>query len=163
MAAITIYNDFGAPKQKSLSLFPLFPNLFAMKYPRAHPPPPGTCPAASSLEKTLAESLSQPPLLFRALETFSQRTFSFDLGRETFLVTERSSAGVGAQLLAALAFTYSRGDRGAQIGGCSEWPSKSGSPAGSIPGSVRRHLLLPSPAFPGGRGSRSGCPRGGKE
>ena len=31
MAAITIYNDFGAPKQKSLSLFPLFPNLFAMK------------------------------------------------------------------------------------------------------------------------------------
>ena len=31
MAAITICSDFGAP-QNSLSLFPLFPNLFAMKW-----------------------------------------------------------------------------------------------------------------------------------
>ena len=31
MAAITIYSDFGAQEIKSLSLFPLFPHLFAMK------------------------------------------------------------------------------------------------------------------------------------
>ena len=32
MAAVTIYSDFGGPPpQRSLSLFPLFPNLFAMK------------------------------------------------------------------------------------------------------------------------------------
>ena len=31
MAAVTIYSDFGAPPQKSLSLFPLFSHLFAMK------------------------------------------------------------------------------------------------------------------------------------
>ena len=30
IAAVTIYSDFGAPKY-NLSLFPLFPNLFAMK------------------------------------------------------------------------------------------------------------------------------------
>ena len=31
MAAVTICSDFGAHKNKSLSLFPLFPHLFAMK------------------------------------------------------------------------------------------------------------------------------------
>ena len=31
MAAVTICSDFGAP-QKSLTLFPLFPHLFAMKW-----------------------------------------------------------------------------------------------------------------------------------
>ena len=31
MAAVTIYNDFGAQEYKSLSLFPLFPHLFAME------------------------------------------------------------------------------------------------------------------------------------
>ena len=32
MAAITICSDFGAPKDKSLTLFPLFPHLFPMKW-----------------------------------------------------------------------------------------------------------------------------------
>ena len=31
MAAVTICSDFGAPLQKSLPLFPLFLQLFAMK------------------------------------------------------------------------------------------------------------------------------------
>ena len=31
MAAVTICGDFGAQENKSLSLFPLFPHLFAMK------------------------------------------------------------------------------------------------------------------------------------
>ena len=31
MAAVTIYSDFGAQKKKSLSLFPFFTHLFAMK------------------------------------------------------------------------------------------------------------------------------------
>ena len=31
MAAVTIFSDFGAPKN-SLTLFPLFPHLFAMKW-----------------------------------------------------------------------------------------------------------------------------------
>ena len=31
MAAITICSDFGAQRNKSLPLFPLFPHLFAMK------------------------------------------------------------------------------------------------------------------------------------
>ena len=31
MAVVTICSDFGAPQNKSLSLFPLFPHLFAMK------------------------------------------------------------------------------------------------------------------------------------
>lgn len=38
-----------------------------------------------------------------------------------------------------------------------QWPSQSGSPAGPSLGSVRRHLLLPSPAFPGD--ARRGCSR----
>ena len=29
MAVVTICSDFGAPQNKSLSLFPLFPQLFA--------------------------------------------------------------------------------------------------------------------------------------
>ena len=32
MAAVTICSDFGAPAKKSLSPFPLFPHLFAMKW-----------------------------------------------------------------------------------------------------------------------------------
>ena len=32
MAAITICSDFGAQENKSLSLFPFFPHLFAMKW-----------------------------------------------------------------------------------------------------------------------------------
>ena len=32
MAAVAIYSDFGAPQNKSLTLFPLFPHLFAMKW-----------------------------------------------------------------------------------------------------------------------------------
>ena len=32
MAVVTICSDFGAPPKKSLSLFPLFPHLFAMKW-----------------------------------------------------------------------------------------------------------------------------------
>ena len=32
MAAITICSDFGAPQNKSLTLFPLFPHLFPMKW-----------------------------------------------------------------------------------------------------------------------------------
>ena len=32
MAAITIYSDFGAPKNKVWHCFPLFPHLFAMKW-----------------------------------------------------------------------------------------------------------------------------------
>ena len=32
MAAITICSDFGAPKNQSLTLFPLFPHLFPMKW-----------------------------------------------------------------------------------------------------------------------------------
>ena len=32
MAAVTICRDFGAPQNKVLSLFPLFPHLFAMKW-----------------------------------------------------------------------------------------------------------------------------------
>ena len=31
MAAVTICSDFWSPRKKSLSLFPLFPHLFAMK------------------------------------------------------------------------------------------------------------------------------------
>ena len=38
MAAVTICSDFGAPKNKSLTLFPLFPHLFAIlqKTPHMH-------------------------------------------------------------------------------------------------------------------------------
>ena len=32
MAAVTICSDFGAPQNKSLTLFPLFPHLFPMKW-----------------------------------------------------------------------------------------------------------------------------------
>ena len=32
MAAVTICSDFGAPKKQSLTLFPLFPHLFPMKW-----------------------------------------------------------------------------------------------------------------------------------
>ena len=32
MAAVTICSDFGAPPQNSLTLFPLFPHLFPMKW-----------------------------------------------------------------------------------------------------------------------------------
>ena len=32
MAAVTICSDLGAPKNKSLTLFPLFPHLFPMKW-----------------------------------------------------------------------------------------------------------------------------------
>ena len=32
MAAVTICSDFAAQKNKSLTLFPLFPHLFAMKW-----------------------------------------------------------------------------------------------------------------------------------
>ena len=31
MAAVTVWSDFGAQENKSLSPFPLFPHLFAMK------------------------------------------------------------------------------------------------------------------------------------
>ena len=31
MAAVTVCSDFGAQENKSLSLFPFFPHLFAMK------------------------------------------------------------------------------------------------------------------------------------
>ena len=31
MAAVTVHSDFGAQEKKSLSLFPLFPCLFAVK------------------------------------------------------------------------------------------------------------------------------------
>ena len=32
MAAVTICSDFWSPKKQSLSLFPLFPHLFVMKW-----------------------------------------------------------------------------------------------------------------------------------
>lgn len=64
--------------------------------PRAQPP----------AAKELWPNFSQPKLLLSASESFSQRTFSFDLGRERVPVTERtdhgSSAGFGALLLSAL-------------------------------------------------------------
>ena len=32
MAAVTLYSDFGTQEEKNLSLLPLFPHLFAMKF-----------------------------------------------------------------------------------------------------------------------------------
>lgn len=62
--------------------------------------------------KELWPNFSHARLLLGASESFSQRTFSFDLGREGFPMTERagsgSSAGFGAPFLSAFDARLSR-------------------------------------------------------
>lgn len=84
------------------------------------PPGPSSDPRPQPpASKELWPNFSQPPLLFGASESFSPRTFSFDLGRKGFLLIERwdscFSARLGTPLLSASALSYLSGSRRAEV------------------------------------------------
>lgn len=86
------------------------------------PAPPGPSPdprPQPPASEELWPNFSQPPLLFGASESFSPRTFSFDLGRKGFLLIERwgscFSARLGTPLLSAAALSYLSGSRRAEV------------------------------------------------
>lgn len=131
------------------------------------PPEPSPDPRPQpSASRELGPNFSQPPLLSGASESFSPRTFSFDLGRRRVLLVE-----VGLLLL---------GEAGSTLPWPGAFPALWERACGGVlrtgvRGSAARcslhpslgaaALALPIPAFPrsaerhGGWGSRQGCPR----
>ena len=52
MASATVQNDFWSPRKESLSLFPLFPHLFAMKKHKLESRLPGEISITSDMQMT---------------------------------------------------------------------------------------------------------------
>lgn len=133
------------------------------------PAPPGPSPdprpqPSASIE--LWPNFSQLPLLFGASESFSPRTFSFDLGRRRVLLIERwgscFSARLGTPLLSAWALSYPSGSWRAVC--CARVSEALQLAVRSIPRLVPRHWhsrSQPSRDPQSGTeagGSRQGCP-----
>ncbi|CAD7672471.1 unnamed protein product [Nyctereutes procyonoides] len=77
-----------------------------------------------------------PPLLLGAAGSFSQRTFSFDLGRERFAVTERSGSRSSPRSALAYRGPGGRGEAVRPGGGGSpaRWPARPPRGAGPAEG-----------------------------
>lgn len=145
--------------------FPLRPSSNSPGTPGPAPDPYPQPPAS----KELWLNFSQPPLLLGASESFSPRTFSFDLERERFLVTLRwgscFSTRLGTLLLSARGAFLRRwervsggGLRGGVRGAPARCPPHPSLGAGALP--------VPIPAFPrsaegcGDWGLTAGLPQG---